>query len=217
VTDPDLDNWQLCLENCRKSLHANNFHASIAAGPDQARELVLTEILPRLAVRTVSWGDSLTLYSTGLLQALQSREDLYVLDTFDETQSEETLYERRRQALTVDLFLTGSNAVTQTGQLVNLDMIGNRVAGITFGPRHVVIMVGRNKIVPDLEAAMDRVRNLAAPGNAMRFGLRTPCVKTSFCSDCASADRICNNWAITEKSYPRGRIHVVLINCDLGL
>lgn len=127
------------------------------------------------------------------------------------------MYERRRQALTVDLFLTGSNAVTRTGLLVNLDMIDNRVAGITFGTRHVVIMVGRNKIVPDLEAAMDRIRNLAASQNAIRFALRTPCVKISFCSDCISADRLCNNWTIAEKSYPTGRIHIVLINQEMGL
>jgi len=217
MTHADPDFWQIRLEDCRKALRANNFAATIVESPEQAREMVLSVILPCLEVKTVSWGDSLTLYSTGLLEARQRREDPHVLDTFDETQSEEPLYERRRQALTVDLFLTGSNAVTRTGLLVNLDMIGNRVAGITFGPRHVVIMVGRNKIVPDLEAAMDRIRNLAASQNAIRFALRTSCVKTSFCSDCISADRICNNWTITEKSYPTGRIHIVLINQEMGL
>jgi hypothetical protein len=105
----------------------------------------------------------------------------------------------------------------EAGQLVNLDMVGNRVGGITFGPKHVIVLVGRNKIVPDLGSAMERTRNYAAPANAMRFGLQTPCAKTARCSDCSSPDRICNTWSILEKSYPKGRVKVVLINEDLGL
>lgn len=117
----------------------------------------------------------------------------------------------------VDLFLTGSNAVTESGILVNLDMIGNRVAALIFGPKYVLIVVGRNKLVPDLERGMARVKNVAAPLNAIRHNCKTPCVTTSFCHDCQSPDRICNTWMITEKAYPKGRIKVVLINEDLGL
>ena len=120
------------------------------------------------------------------------------------------------------MFITGTNAVTQKGQLVNLDMVGNRVAAITFGPKHVVIMMGRNKIAPDLDSAMDRVRNYAAPVNAIRHHvehpeLDPPCVETAVCSNCSSPMRICNTWTITEKSFPPGRIKIVLINEDLGL
>ncbi len=93
----------------------------------------------------------------------------------------------------------------------------NRVAAIAFGPRYVVIVVGRNKIVPDLEEAMLRVKNFAAPANAMRLDKKTPCVKTSRCEECKSPDRICNTWTITEKSFPKGRIKIVLINADLGI
>ena len=96
-------------------------------------------------------------------------------------------------------------------------MTGNRVAGITFGPRNVIILAGRNKVVPDLEDAMLRVKNYAAPANAMRLDKKTPCVKTSICEECRSPERICNTWTITEKSFPKGRIKVVLINEDLGL
>jgi len=117
----------------------------------------------------------------------------------------------------VDLFVTGTNAVTETGMLVNLDMIGNRVAALTFGPKSVIVLAGRNKIVPDLEEAMMRVKNFAAPANVMRLGMKTPCAKTSYCEECKSKDRICNSWAITEKSFPKGRIKIVLINEDLGL
>ena len=95
-------------------------------------------------------------------------------------------------------------------------MYGNRVAGIAFGPKHVIIMVGRNKIVPDLEEAMFRIKNYAAPVNTMRLDKKTPCARTSCCEDCKSPDRICNTWTITEKSFPKGRIKIVLINEDLG-
>jgi hypothetical protein len=101
--------------------------------------------------------------------------------------------------------------------LVNLDSLGNRVGGLTFGPLNVVVVAGRNKIVPDLEAAMRRVKDYAAPVNARRLGKQTPCATTGVCVDCASPDRICSVWTVTEKSKPKGRIAVVLVNADLGL
>ena len=140
-----------------------------------------------------------------------------LVDTFDKTVSREEGWERRRQSLLADLFITGTNAVTESGMLVNLDMIGNRVGGITFGPKNVIILVGRNKIVSALEDAMMRIKNYTAPANAIRLNMKTPCVKTSYCEECKSKERICNTWAITEKSFPKGRIKVVLINEDLGL
>jgi len=91
------------------------------------------------------------------------------------------------------------------------------VAGLVFGPRHVIVTVGRNKVVPSLEAAMTRIRNHAAPANAARHGFKTPCVKEGRCMDCRSPQRICNVWTITAKSYPKGRIAVILIEEDLGL
>jgi hypothetical protein len=159
----------------------------------------------------------MTFIATGLYEALKNDKNVQILDTFDKTISREEGWERRRQALLVDLFITGTNAVTESGMLVNLDMIGNRVGGITFGPKNVIILVGRNKIVSDLEDAMMRIKNYAAPANAIRLNMKTPCVKTSYCEECKSKERICNTWAITEKSFPKGRIKVVLINEDLGL
>jgi hypothetical protein len=106
----------------------------------------------------------------------------------------------------------------EAGKLVNLDMVGNRIAGIIFGPQHVIITAGRNKIVSDVAGAMKRIKNYAAPLNAIRHtGFKAPCRKTSYCMDCKSPDRICNTWVITEKSYPKGRIKVIIINQDLGL
>jgi L-lactate utilization protein LutB len=210
--------WELRLENCRKSLENNNFEAFLADNCNDAKRIVIEEILPKIEVKSVSWGDSLTLHSTKVLDVIKQNPDIDVLETFAQNVPREEIIERRRQALLVDLFFTGTNAVTETGKLVNLDMIGNRVGAITFGPKNVIIFIGRNKIVSDVETAMNRIKSYAAPVNAIRHpNLKTPCIKTSYCMDCKSPDRICNTWTITEKSFPKGRIKVVLINRNLGL
>jgi L-lactate utilization protein LutB len=209
--------WRIKLDDIKKSLEANNFEVFFAENVAEAKKIVLKEIIPKTGAKSVSWGGSMTFIATGIYEALKSDKKMKVIDTFDKTVSREEGWERRRQSLLVDLFITGTNAVTESGMLVNLDMIGNRVGGIAFGPKDVIILVGRNKIVADLEDAMMRIKNFAAPANAIRLGLKTPCAKTSYCEECKSKDRICNNWAITEKSFPKGRIKVVLINEELGL
>jgi L-lactate utilization protein LutB len=220
--EPDMERpaekyWQLRLEKTRKALEANNFQVYTAEDGSAAARIVMDQILPETGARSVSWGGSGTFTSTGLYDALRRRSDLEIIDTFEKDLSDTEKIERRRRALLVDLFVTGTNAVTETGLLVNLDMTGNRVAAITFGPKNVAILVGRNKIVPDLEEAMMRVKGYAAPVNAMRLDKKTPCAKTSYCEDCNSPDRICNHWTITEKAFPKGRIKVVLINESLGI
>ncbi len=213
-----VDNfWKLRLADLKEALEGNNFEVFIADSAEEAKQRVLDDILPAIKPVTVAYGGSMTVLASGLYDALKTRGDLEVIDTIDRTVPREESLERRRRALLADLFITGTNAVTEAGQLVNLDMIGNRVAGITFGPRHVVILAGRNKVVPDLDEAMYRIKDYAAPANAMRLDLQTPCARTSVCEECKSPQRICNHWAITEKSFPKGRIRVVLINADLGL
>jgi L-lactate utilization protein LutB len=214
---PIVNYWQGRLKELKEALETNNFEVFLADNGAEAKKIVQEEILPKTGAKTVSWGGSMTFTATGLYDALKSAAGLEVLDTFDKSKSSEEKLELRRQALLSDLFITGTNAVTEDGMLVNQDMIGNRVGALTFGPRHVVIMVGRNKIVSDLDEAMWRIRNYVAPINAMRLDKKTPCAKTSYCEDCKSPDRICNTWTITEKSYPKGRVKVVLINEDLGL
>ena len=209
--------WQKRLSNCKNSLEKNNFDAYIAETPSDAKTIVVDKILPLIDIKSVSWGDSLTLYSTEILEYFRSKSEIKLIETFAENISREKIMERRRKAILADLFFTGTNALVDSGMLVNLDMIGNRVGGITFGPKYVVIMVGRNKIVQNLDEAMKRIKNIAAPQNAIRHSQKTPCVKTSYCMDCKSPDRICNIWTIHEKSYPKGRIKVILINQDLGL
>lgn len=209
--------WQLRLGNLKEALEANNFEAFIAQNAREAGRLVMDKLLPKIAPKSISWGGSMTFVASELYDMLKTYKNADILDTFDKSLSTEESLERRRQSLLVDLFVTGSNAVTRSGELVNLDMIGNRVAGITFGPKNVVVMVGRNKIVEDLDAAIERIKDYAAPVNVMRLGKKAPCAKTGECEECKSPERICNSWTITQKSFPKGRIKVVLINENMGL
>ena len=218
MSDPIDMYWEKRIEKCKAAFEKNNFEVHTTARVGEVKQLILDAILPQLGAKTVSWGDSISMVSSGILQAVEQLPGITLIKTFEEGVPREELIARRRQALLVDLFLTGSNAITECGKLVNLDMVGNRVAGLTCGPKHVIVVAGRNKIVDGVAAAMARVKNYAAPMNAIRHtGWKTPCVKTACCMDCKSPDRICNTWTITEKSYPRGRIKIILVNQDLGL
>jgi L-lactate utilization protein LutB len=205
------------LAGIKKSLEMNNFEVFIAKDPSEAKTIVLDKILPGTEAKKISYGDSMTVRSAGILEAIKERPDLEFIEVFPAVATFEERNQLKRQALHTDLFITGTNAITEKGQLVNLDSLGNRVGGIMFGPKHVVLMIGRNKIAPDLESAMDRVKNYVAPMNAKRINKKTPCVKTGQCEDCDSLDRICNTWVITEKSKPPGRIRIILIDEDLGI
>lgn len=209
--------WHTKLCTVQSALQARNFGAHIVDTTDDARDLVLNELLPRMQIQTMSWGDSMTMTATRLLQEIPARYPVQVIRTFETNVPRPELIERRRQALLTDLFLTGTNALTEDGRLINLDMVGNRVAGIAFGPRHVLLFIGRNKLVPGLHAGMTRIKRLSAPANAMRHDFKTPCAQTGKCHDCSSPQRICNTWTITERSFPAQRIQVILINQDLGL
>ena len=206
----------LRLNDLKKTLEGNNFEVYIADNGEDTKRIVLEEIVPNTKAKSVSWGGSMTFIASGLYNALKNNPDLEIIDTYDKNISKEEIMERRRRGLMVDLYFTGANAITETGLLVNLDMIGNRIGGLTFGPKNVIVLVGYNKIVPDLEEAMLRVKNYVAPVNAARLDMKTPCVKTGFCQECKSPDRICNTWTITEKSFPKGRVKVVLIKESLG-
>lgn len=204
-------------EQTLAALEANGFVPYPAEDTSHAAEIILSEIIPELAPGVVSFGDSMTLMETGVLETFKHDPTIRFIDTFEEGVARATILQRRREALLSDLFLTGTNALTMDGRLVNLDMVGNRVAGLTFGPTNVIVTVGSNKIVSNLEAAMRRIREVAAPLNAKRHHTATPCARTGKCQQCKSSERICNVWTITEKSWPPGRIRVVLIDQSLGL
>ena len=212
-----IDNyWNLKRASVKESLENNNFEVFIAQNAKQAKDIAVNDIIPGLAIKSVSWGGSMSFVATGLFHELKDNPDIKVLNTFDTRLSKEEMMDLRRQSLMVDLFITGTNAVTEQGQLVNLDMMGNRVAAIMWGPKTVLLVIGRNKITSDLEEAMFRIKNYAAPVNTMNLDKKTPCSKTGVCHDCDSPDRICNYWTITEKSFVKNRIKIILVNEDLG-
>ncbi len=212
-----IDNyWNLKLEAVKENLEKNNFKVFIAPDAKAAKEIAVNDIIPELDIKTVSWGGSMSFVATGLFHKLKDNPDLEVLNTFNQKLTPEEMLELRRQSLLVDLFITGTNAVTQDGHLVNLDMVGNRVAAIMWGPKNVLLIIGRNKICEDLEEAMLRIKNYAAVVNTMNLDKKTPCVKTGVCHDCSSPERICNYWTITEKSFIKERIKIILVNEDLG-
>ena len=165
---------------------------------------VLKAIAERERPEIVSFGDSETMHATGIVGWLRGDGRWKLLDGFDPAMSYPERLEIRRQALMSDLFITGVNAISMEGSLHWLDKVGNRIAPVAFGPRKVVIVAGRNKIV--------------APQNVARHpGFRTPCARTGVCSDCNSPDRVCNTRMEMLRCWPAGRVLVVLIDQELGL
>lgn len=156
----------------------------------------------------------------GLWADIAARPGVSLMDPYAPGLTKEQGAEVRRQGLLADVLVASSNAITVDGRLVNLDGTGNRVAGMIFGPKKVILVVGMNKVAADVEGAKDRVRTYAAPANNMRlgeaYGLKNPCLEDGRCHQCASETRICNIWTIIEGSAVRDRIHVVLVGEDLG-
>jgi hypothetical protein len=194
------------------ALKKNNMEALFVPDGTAAIKAVL-EMIP--AGATVGLGGSLTVQQIGLLEALSSG-DYKLLNQYAKGLSPDKSMQLRRKGLLADFYVTGTNAVTQDGRLVNLDGVGNRVAALTFGPSNVIIVVGRNKIVDDVDQALDRIWNLAAPLNAARLNRKTPCTKTARCEDCSSPERICNHLVITERQSSAGRLTIVIVDQDLG-
>lgn len=163
---------------------------------------------------TVSWGGSMSLKECGLIEALKNAP-VTLWDRADAKTPEEVqaIY---RKAFLADYYLMSSNAITLDGQLVNIDGNGNRVAALTFGPAHVILVVGMNKVTKTVEEALDRIHNVAAPPNAVRLNTNTPCGATGVCSDCLSPQCLCSQVLITRYSRTPGRIHVLLVGESLG-
>ena len=205
------------LQKVIRQLERNNFDVFYAENLQSARAIFENDIMKKLPIASASYADSITMQQSGALDLLKNIHSIEFIDTFSPDDSWEERIIKRKRALTVDLFLTGTNAITEQGQLVNLDMIGNRVAALTFGPEHVVLFIGRNKIVKDRDEAFQRIRTIAASMNSKRHpNFKLPCQKTGVCQDCRSPQRICNTWSITEKSYPKHRVKIILIDNDLG-
>jgi len=213
---PEEQYWALRLEKAAKALAANNFGVSIHATAQEAAEHLVNNMLGANWQGTVNFGGSRSLAQSGVEALLRQHPGAKLMAVQDFAKDPVNAARMRREHYICDLYLCSSNAVTMAGQLMNVDGMGNRVASMIYGPNKVVLFVGRNKLCPTLDAARDRCSNVAAPINNMRFGSPNPCVKTGHCMDCNSPKRVCNYWSIIEKSAPPERIHVLLINEDLG-
>ncbi len=163
---------------------------------------------------SISWGGSVSVNEIGLKQAVC--EGNYKAYNREAAKTPEEKRKIELIAYDCDYFLTSANAITEDGILVNIDGIGNRVSAIANGPRNVLMIIGMNKVVKDVENAVSRARNEAAPVNAQRFGLDTPCSEYGTCFDCKSKDTICCQFLVTRFSKAAGRIKVILVNDDLG-
>ena len=163
---------------------------------------------------TVAWGGSATLSTLGVQKVL--KEKGYTLIDRDTAKTSEERSELMHKALLCDTFLMSSNAVTEDGQLFNIDGNGNRTGALVYGPKSVIVVAGMNKLVKTVQDAISRARNTAAPINRQRFGGETPCTLTGMCGDCISDSCICAQMVLTRLCKPAGRIKVILVGENLG-
>ena len=194
------------------NLRGRHFDAWYCENRDKALEKAL-ELIPEGA--SVGWGGAMSAQQIGLMDRLNAGN--YRAIDRDKTTSMEERQAAMKQCLMADVFVTGANAISLDGQMVNIDGNGNRVAAIVYGPKEVIVIAGMNKVVDDLDAAITRARTVAAPMNQQRFLLPNPCTTTASCADCKSETCICNQILITRHCRPAGRIKFILVGESLGL
>ena len=204
------------FEQCRKNLLRRGFEVRIAATTEEARQ-ILREEIRAAAPETISFGGSMTMEATGIVDELRREGRYRLFDGVDYTLPPEERIEIRRQGLLADLYISGINAITEEGALSVSYTHLTLPAAIAFGPRKVLLVAGRNKIVATRAAAEARIRDIAAPRNVARLGQKTPCAVTGVCADCDSEGRICNTHLRMERCFPRKRITVILIDEEMGL
>ena len=194
-----------------RGLESRNMPGYYAATKEEALAKAL-ELIPEGS--SIAMGGAMSAHEIGLVEALKTGN--YNFIDRDKATNAEEKRAAMLAAYDADFFLSSTNAMTEDGELVNIDGNSNRVSAICQGPKKVLFIVGMNKVCSDLDGAMKRARNVAAPINAQRFGLATPCAKTGACMDCKSPDTICCQFLITRFSRHKDRIHVILVNDDLG-
>ena len=199
---------EMLAQKVIKGLKSRRMNGYYAANREEALAQAL-ELIPEGS--TINMGGCMSAREIGLFDAVKAGNYNFV----DRDEAED-----RRAAMIAafdaDVYLASANAITEDGIMVNIDGAANRIAALAFGPRKLVFIVGMNKVCPDVDTAIKRARNVAAPINAQRFGLSTPCSKTGACADCKSADSICCQMLITRFAMDENRVHVVLVNDNLG-
>ena len=199
---------ELLAQKVITGLESRNMTGYYAATKEDALKLALS-LIPKGS--SIAMGGSVSAAEIGLVDAVKG-PDYHFIDRNAATDKRAAML----AAYDADVFLTSVNAMTEDGVLINIDGNANRVSAIAHGPKKVVMIVGMNKVCKDADAAMKRARNVAAPTNAQRFGLSTPCAKTGSCMDCKSPDTICCQFLMTRFSRHAGRIQVILVNDVLG-
>jgi hypothetical protein len=201
-----------------KAMRSRRFDARFARSREIARDMVL-ELVPLGA--TIGIGDSSSLRQIEIVEELEARGHQIVNPFRSSVLPEEgnvhSIDSMLRQSLGRDIYITGANVVTMDGQLVSVDGAGNRVAGMIFGAPKVIVVLGQNKIVPDFEAALERIKKVIAPAHAKHRGFHTPCARTGECTDCRGKNRICAVVTIMESKPMMTELSVVLVGDDLGL
>lgn len=214
-TTEELSYWtheQKCLKAV-ESLGSNGFTTRYCATPQDAADYIVSEADSAV---TVGFGGSMSIVGMGVEARLRDLGK-QILNHAHPSLSRDEKLEVMRSQLTCDLFLSGCNALTLSGELVNIDGVGNRVASMIFGPRKVIVVAGRNKLVDGgIREAIMRIKNHATPPNAKRLNYNTPCARTGFCSDCNSPDRICRATSIIDRKPRLTDFHVLVVNAELG-
>jgi hypothetical protein len=203
---------QKCLKAV-ESLVKNGFRAVYCLTPQEVCDCI---VLEAAEAASVGFGGSMSIVGLGVESRLRE-QGKEILNHADPALSRAEKMDVMRRQLTCDLFLTGTNALTISGELINIDATGNRVAAMFFGPHKVIVVAGRNKLVDgSVQDAIQRVKNWATPPNAKRLNFKTPCASTGFCSDCNSPDRLCRVTSIIDRKPRFTDVVVLVVNADLG-
>ncbi len=200
------------IKRTKEALEKNNYDVYVVNTKEDAANMV-ESIIEKGS--TVSFGGSMSILECGVLNKLRNGE-YNLLDRYKEGLTSEDIGKLFRESFFADYYLASTNALTENGELVNLDGNGNRVAAMIFGPKKVVVIAGINKIVRDIDEAYKRVRDEAAPINAKRLSRKTPCGVTGKCMDCSSPERICNHMVVTYRQNTKNRGIVILVKEDIG-
>ncbi|MEE1320118.1 MAG: lactate utilization protein [Acutalibacteraceae bacterium] len=198
-------------ESIIANLNKRNMNGYYCETKEDCRELVLSMIAEG---SSVTWGGSESIKECGITKALSEKEGVQVLDRAKYTLN--NMNEYYKEAFSANYYLMSTNAITLDGELMNIDGNGNRVASLIFGPDKVIIVTGMNKVVSTIEEAYGRIRNIASPPNTIRLNKKTPCALTGKCGNCMADDCICNQIVVTRRSRDKDRIHVILVNDNLG-
>ena len=195
-----------------KALEKNNMNGYMVASNVDLISKIEELISPK---SKVSCGGSMTLFETGVIDHLKSGRYGF-LDRYKEGLTQDEIKEIFRQSFLSDAYVTSTNAITENGEIYNVDGNGNRVAAMLYGPDKVIIVAGVNKIVPNVEEAIIRTKEYASPINAKRLNKETPCTKIGRCVECNSDNRICNEYTLIKRQIDKNRIHVIFLNDNLG-